>query len=349
MTERKNYHLPKKDRKFTFEEIEGLILEGKVQRNTKIWEKTLPDWIKISKHPDFTETFEQYDKIAKEQLDRVLGTDEETQKKREMRQMFDNVEDEKYVPQKSGLLKWVIIGLVIIGIPFGGFFILELMNKKTDIAEQKKKEIEIEDINLDNVRFGSGVMKIDSVKGVTVKQVEKNVEDEILKEALLEIKKEEKAKTLKDEKAAKAFAKKKSSGLFDKVSEDELNAFRNSFLNKTRSKKVGGGSVKGSQFAQAKEELTGKQIAVTIKKYQGSIKYCLNKALKDDVGIRGKLEVTLHILGNGKVAKVVNETPKFKGTALMRCVQKQIKSKWQFPKFNGTLTTVTIPFILSAQ
>jgi hypothetical protein len=349
MTESKSYHLPKKDRKFTFDEIEELILAGKIQRSTKIWEKSLTDWIKIIDHPDFSETFEQYDKIAKDQLNRALGLDEETQKKREMRKMFDDVEEEKYVSQKSGLLKWVVIGFVIVGIPFGGFFILELMNKKPEVVKEDKKEVKIDDINLDHVKFGSGVMKIDSVKGVTVKKVEKSEEDEILKEVLLEIKKEEKAKAVKDNKIAKAAAKKKSSGLFDKVSEDELAAFRNSFLKKTKSRKVGGGSVKGSQFAKAKEELSGKQISVTIKKYSGSIKYCYNKALKDDTGIRGKMELTLHILGNGKVAKVINETPKFKGTAINRCITKQIKSKWQFPKFNGTLTTVTIPFILSAQ
>lgn len=348
MTNSKSYHLPKKDRKFTFDEIEELILAGKVQRSTKIWEKSLTDWIKITDHPDFAETFTQYDIIAKEQLNKALGLDEETVKKREMRQMFNDVEDEKFVQQKSGLLKWIIIGLVIVGIPFGGFFVLELMNKSPEVKKEAKKEVKIDDINLDNVKFGSGVMKIDSVKGVTVKQVEKTQEDEILKEVIMELKKEEMAKKAEDKKIAKA-SKKKSAGLFDKVSEDELAAFRNSFLSKTKSRKVGGGSVKGSQFAKAKEELTGKQISVTIKKYSGSIKYCYNKALKDDTGIRGKMELTLHILGNGKVAKVVNETPKFKGTAINRCITKQIKKKWQFPKFNGTLTTVTIPFILSAQ
>jgi len=344
MTENKAYHLPKQERKFTFDEIEDLILAGKVQKSTKIWEKSLADWIKVSQHPDFNKTFEQFDLLAKEKMDRVLGTDEETVKKREMRQMFNDVEEEKVVPQKSGLLKWIIIGSLIVGIPFGGFYVLELMNSAPEITEPEKKEIKIDDINLNNVKFGSGVMSLDSIKGVTVKQVEKKQEDEILKEVLLELKKEEMAKE-----ATQKNTPKKKAGLFDKVSEKELNEFRNSFLSKTKSKKIGPGSVQGSQFAKAKEELTGKQINITIKKYSGSIKYCYNQALKEDTGIRGKLEVTLHILGNGKVAKVVNESPKFKGTAFNRCITKQIKSKWQFPKFNGTLTTVTIPFILSAQ
>ena len=345
MTENKVYHLPKKDRTFTFDEIEELILAGKIQKSTKIWEKSLADWIKILEHPDFTETFEQYDLIAKEKLERALGTDEETVKKREMRQMFDDVEEEKFIHQKSGLLKWIIIGLIIIGIPFGAFYIMELSSSAPKKSETKEREIKIEDINLNNIKFGSGVMSIDSIKGVTVKQVEKKQEDEILKEVLLELKKEEIAKKT----ASAKNTPKKKTGLFDKVSEDELNAFRNSFLSKTKSKKIDGGNVKGSQFAQAKEELTGKQINRTVKEYYPTIKYCYDKALKDDAGIRGKMELTLHILGNGKVAKVVNETPKFKGTAINRCITKQIKKKWQFPKFNGTLTTVTIPFILSAQ
>jgi len=348
MTENKAYHLPKQDRKFTFDEIEDLILAGKVQKSTKIWEKSLTDWMKISKHPDFVKTFEQFDLIAKEKISRALGTDEETVKKREMIKMFDDVGDEEF-EQKSdnNFFKWIIIGLFIIGIPFGGFFVLELLNKAPEVKEPVKKEVRVDDINLKNVKFGSGVMSIDSIKGVTVKQVEKNEEDEILKEVLLELKKEKKKEVAKA--SAQKKADKKGSGLFDKVSEDELNSFRNSFLNKTKSKKIAGGSVKGSKFAKSKEELTGKQINRTIKKYYSTIKYCYNKALKDDTGIRGKMELTLHILGNGKVAKVVNETPKFKGTAMNRCVTKQIKSKWQFPKFNGTLTTVTIPFILSAQ
>jgi hypothetical protein len=258
--------------------------------------------------------------------------------------MFSDVEEEKIIQKDGSLLKWIIIGLIIVGIPFGGFYVLELMNSTPEKTETEKKEVKIEDINLNNVKFGSGVMSLDSIKGITVKQVAKNQEDEILKEVILELKKEEKAKAETQKNAPK-----KAAGLFDKVSENELNEFRNSFLSKTKSKQIGGGNVKGSQFAKAKEELTGKQISLTVKKYSGSIKYCYNKALKDDAGLGGKMEVTLHILGNGKVAKVVNETPKFKGTAFSRCVTKQVKSKWQFPKFNGTLTTVTLPFILSAQ
>lgn len=344
MTENRAYHLPKNERTFTFDEIEDLILAGRIRKSTIIWEKSLTDWIKISEHPDFTKTFEQYDLIAKESLNRVLGTDEETVKKREIRQTLNEVEKEKIVHEKGGLLKWIIIGFFIVGIPFGGFYVLKLMHSGSEIAEPEKKEVKIENIDLDNVRFGSGVISLDSIKGITVKHVEKNQEDEILKEVLLELKKEEMAKA-----ATQKNTPKKKAGLFDKVSEDELNSFRNSFLSKTKSKQIGGGSVKASQFAKAKEELTGKQISLTIKKYSGSIKYCYNKALKEDTGIRGKMELTLHILGNGKVAKVVNDSPKFKGTAINRCITKQIKSKWQFPKFNGTLTTVTIPFILSAQ
>ena len=344
MTENRVYHLPKQERKFTFDEIEDLILAGKIQRSSKIWEKSLTDWIKISEHPDFINTFEQFDLIAKENLNRVLGTDEETVKKREMRQMFSDVEEEKIVQKDGGLLKWIVIGFFIIGIPFGGFYVLELMNSASEIAEPEKKEIKIENIDLNNVKFGSGVISLDSIKGITVKQVEKNQEDEILKEVLLELKKEKMAQAETQKNASK-----KKAGLFDKVSENELNEFRNSFLSKTKSQEIASGSVKDSQFAKVNEELTGKQINRTYKKYSGSIKYCYNKALKEDTGIRGKMELTLHILGNGKVAKVINNSPKFKGTAINRCITKQIKSKWQFPKFNGTLTTVTIPFILSAQ
>jgi len=60
------------------------------------------------------------------------------------------------------------------------------------------------------------------------------------------------------------------------------------------------------------------------------------------------MEVTLHILGNGKVSKVTTDTKKFKGTNMSRCVKSMIKKKWHFPSFNGTVSKITLPFILSS-
>ena len=75
--------------------------------------------------------------------------------------------------------------------------------------------------------------------------------------------------------------------------------------------------------------------------------YCYNKSLKKDNDLRGKLEVTLHVLGNGKISKVITNTEKFKGTNMSRCVHKTIKKNWKFPPFQGTVMQITLPFILS--
>ena len=347
----KIYFLPDDDREYSFDEINALILDGSIRKNSLIWEQSLPDWTRIAEHPDFIEIFIEYYRLADEKIKQVLGTDDETVQKREMLKMLDDVSDEKLIaPQEKRhhLLKWIFLGIIIILTPV---IIFSAMNffKKTEAPQVVQTQPVIEDINIDDVRFGSGVMKIDSIKGITVKKVEKAQEDEILKEILLEIKKEAEA-----EQAAAAAAEtqpeKKPAGLFDKVSDEELNAFRSSFIKKVASKNVASTIVSTeNKTTLDSEELTSKQINETINKNSATIKYCYDRALKNNDGISGKMEITIHIMGDGSVAKVVTETSKFKGTEMDRCVKEQIKKKWVFPKFNGTLSTVTIPFILSAQ
>lgn len=346
----KIYFLPDDDREYSFDEINALILDGSIRKNSLIWEQSLPDWVRVAEHPDFIEIFLEHYRIADEKIKQVLGTDDETVQKREMLKMLDDASVENHTvsqPKSHHILKWIAIGIGIVLLPVIVFSIMGLFKKETPQKAAQKQPV-IEDINLEDVRFGSGVMKIDSVKGIVIKKVERSVEDTILKEMLLEIKKENEAEQAA-ESAKETQPEKKSAGLFDKVSDEELDAFRNSFMKKTGSKNVSAKVSTESKLAQNSEELTQDQINETIKNYSGTIKFCYDKALKNNDGISGKMEITIHIMGNGSVAKVVNETPKFKGTEMDRCVTEQIKKKWLFPKFNGTLSTVTIPFILSAQ
>lgn len=341
----KVYRLPNDERDYSFEEIAALILDGKLVKRSHIWEKSLADWIRLGQYDDFTEIFTEYDRMADEKVKQVLGTDEGTLKKREMKQMFEEVNEEKVVQHEEksgGFLKWIILSVLIIVLPVLFFSIMKFI--KTKPVAVAEKPVEIEDINIEDVKFGSGVMKIDEIKGIKVKKIAKAEEDVILKELLLEIKKEN--EIIENQNNG---AEKKNTGLFDKVTDEELDAFRNSFMKKVESKTASAKVSSESSLAQGSEELTQKQINETIKNNYASIRYCYNKALKSNEGISGKMEVTLHILGNGEVAKVVNETPKFKGTEMDRCVTEQIKKKWTFPKFNGTLSTVTIPFVLTAQ
>jgi len=344
----KVYKLPNDDSEYSFDEIAALILDGKIVKRSFIWEKSLPDWIHIGKHPDFTQIFVEYEREASERVSKVLGTDEETVKKRELKQMMEEVGSEEtkgLEEKKESHLKWVLISAFIIAVPLIGLAVYETFftfNTGIDEAEEK-----IEDINIEDIKFGSGVMKIDDIKGITVKKVAKKQEDEILKELLTEIKKEN--ELIDQKEAVKAKTEKKKIGLFDEVTDEELEAFRNSFMKKVASKAPSTKVKNESSFASGGEELTQKQINAVVKQNYSTIKYCYNKALKSNEGISGKMEITLHIIGTGTVAKVVNETPKFKGTEMDRCITEQIKKKWKFPSFNGTLTTFTIPFVLTAQ
>lgn len=347
----KIYFLPEDSYEYSFDEITALILEGSLRKKSMVWEKSLPDWVSLEKHPDFTEIFSEYDRIAHEKINQVLGTDEETKQKREMLKMLDDVSVEKQLhpkDNKSHLIKWVIVGTFIILTPVIVFSVINLF-KSADPVKAIEKTPVIDDINIDNIKFESGVMKIDEIKGIKVVKVAQAEEDKILKEILLEIKNEMKKEDTDSSAAVQKDAPKKEAGLFDKVSDEELAAFRSSFMKKVDSKNIATAVTKESKLAQSNEELTSKQINETVKNNYGTIKSCYDKALKNNDMISGKMEITIHIMGDGSVAKVINETPKFKGTEMERCVTEQIKKKWMFPKFNGTLSTATIPFVLSAQ
>lgn len=347
----KIYFLPEDSYEYSFDEITALILEGSLRKKSIVWEKSLTDWTSLESHPDFIEVFTEYDRIAQQKIKQVLGTDDETVQKREMLKMLDDVSVEKQQhPEhhRSSLLKWVFIAAAIIITPVIVFSIMGLLKSREPVKTAEKTPV-IEDINIDNVKFESGVMKIDEIKGIKVVKVAKAEEDKILKEILLEIKNEMKKEDTDASASGQKETPKKEAGLFDKVSDEELDAFRSSFMKKADSKNVTAAVTKESKLAQSSEELTSKQINETVKNNYGTIKSCYDKALKNNDMISGKMEITIHIMGDGSVAKVINETPKFKGTEMERCVTEQIKKKWMFPKFNGTLSTATIPFLLSAQ
>ena len=351
--EDKTYFLPNDQREYSHEEITALIFAGKLVKRSLIWEKSLPDWIYLGDFEDFAEIFKEYDREAEEKFKRAEGTDEETLQKREMKKMFENVSEEKIKTTTDWryIFKWVALGILILIIPTVYYSITNLV-KTSSIFELEEEETE--KLNLRDLKYRSGLIKIDEVKGVAIQKIDKKEEDKILEEIILQMRKEDAAKEIKEtkkEKKEQIAEKTASASLFDKVSDEELSAFRKSFLKKADSASTAkSAATKDSSFAKGGQiELTSKQINTTIKKNYSTIRHCYERALKTDVGIRGRMEVTLHIIGNGKVAKVVNNTPRFKGTEMERCVNEMITGKWQFPRFEGTLTTVTIPFVLSAQ
>ncbi len=349
--EEKIYFLPDDNHEYSQEEISALIFDGKLVKRSLIWEKSLPDWIYLGDHGDFKEVFDLYDKEAEEKIKKALGEDEETLQKREMKKMFEDVSEEKIKTsvEWSYVVKWAALGILILLIPAIYFLVTNLAQKGAFFEHDDEQNIET--INISDLKYRSGIIRIDEIKGIEIQKVGKKEEDRILEEVILQMRKED---AVKEEKTAKKgetpTRKTASASLFDKVSDEELKAFRSSFMKKAGAGSTAKPTATESTFAKTGQvELTQKQISEAIKSNYSTIRHCYERALKTDVGVRGRMEVTLHILGNGKVAKVVNNTPRFKGTEMERCVNEMITSRWTFPSFEGTLTTVTIPFVLSAQ
>jgi len=343
---------------YTYEEIAEKILSAEVSCNTLIWEPALPDWVKIRDYPAFRDALAERERIAQEALAKAMGTDKESLERKEMRSLFEEVSQEKQrlAFAHTPWLRWTVTLFACAAmIASTAKFLRTLFYTKEGqtilgtVVEEEKETIDVE-----RIRMASGVTRLDEVKGITVKKIEKKKEKDLLAEVLAEIKAEEKAE--KQQKATAApetkEEQKKPVNLFDKVSDEEVEQFRRSLLAKTGYSGSKNTVVKdnAAKMAALPEELSSKQVAAVVKENSNStIAYCYNKSLKLDASLSGKLEVTLSVLGTGRVAKVETNTQKFKGTNLERCVKDLIKKKWVFPEFNGAVTEVTIPFVLSSE
>ena len=94
--------------------------------------------------------------------------------------------------------------------------------------------------------------------------------------------------------------------------------------------------------------LTNVQIRMVIRRHARPVKKCLEKQLKRDPSVSGKLLVIARVKPNGKVQRVRIEPPKFHGTYLQECLLKEVK-RWTFPSFEGEAYDLTFPYALSAQ
>lgn len=362
----RKFRLVNDDNVYTFEEIAEKITNGGLLKNSYIWEPSLTDWVKVNDYPDFREIFALYEAQAEESMKKALGTDDESLERKEMQKMFSDVAREKQAlfSEQRPWLRWTITALACIAMIGSAVKFLNTLfytKEGQALLGTVVEEMPMETIDIERVRMASGVTKLDEVKGIVVKKVEKSREKALLAEILADIKKEEaqeqaaqrQAQAAAGQSAAKQEPPKKKAGLFDKVSDEEIEQFRRSLLAKKATvgsqKEIGkaGGTEK---TVEVQEELSSKQISKVVKENSNStIAYCYNRSLKLDASLSGKLEVTVSVLGSGRVAKVETNTQKFKGTALEQCVKDMIKKKWTFPEFNGTITEVTIPFLLSSE
>lgn len=338
----KDYYFVGNEKPYSFSDIKEMIKNGDIVKESFIWEDTMPDWGKLGENPDFAEVFKTVDEEADENIAKAMGTDKKSIKNKKMKAFLNEVSNEKIEMEGSRFPFKLILTLLLIIAGASTTYYFNFMQKKdnTTLLEtvKSKPSAKPKTINEESIRFSSGVTKLDSVKGLTISKISNSEEKQIIAEVILA------------EKKSKGLVKKtkvKAKSIFDLVGDDEIKAFRSNLMKgqNIRSKSVSG---KSRNMMNTEEELTSKQINRVLKRHSKStIGYCYNKSLKEDYSLEGKLEIRITVLGNGKIARVETLTDKFKGTNLSRCVSKNIKKKWKFPSFKGTITDFTIPFILS--
>jgi len=360
MESERKFRLVNDEQAYTFEDIAQKIVDAQLRRDAYIWEPSLPDWVKLRDHPDFKDLFAELAAESQESLKKALGTDDETLERKAMRDLFSSVSKEKQnlAFSRTPWLRWTVTALACVAMLGSTVKFLQTLfyTKEGQALFGTVVDAPEETIDIERIRLASGVTRLDEVKGISVKKVEKKQEKNLLAEILAEMKAEEEAEkkqaaSAPEQKETKEAAKRPAS-IFDKVSDEEVEQFRRSLLAKTDYSGSKNAVVKdnAAKMAALPEELSSRQVAAVVKEHSNTtIAYCYNKSLKLDASLSGKLEVTLSVLGTGRVAKVETNTQKFRGTNLERCVRDLIKKKWVFPEFNGAVTEVTIPFVLSSE
>lgn len=118
-----------------------------------------------------------------------------------------------------------------------------------------------------------------------------------------------------------------------------------------RGKGVGGvvvGDLPMFQDMRVKGSLSRAQIKKVVDKYVGEISYCYEKALFDNPGLEGKINMFWEIAGTGRVGMVRVKRSTLKSTQVHNCV-KGIVKKMRFPKpKGGGIVQVGFPFKFSA-
>ncbi|HOX42700.1 MAG TPA: AgmX/PglI C-terminal domain-containing protein [Myxococcota bacterium] len=94
--------------------------------------------------------------------------------------------------------------------------------------------------------------------------------------------------------------------------------------------------------------LTELQIRLTVQRNRPQVKYCLERQLKKDSSVAGKLELTVRVRPDGRVEWVKVATEKFRNTFLEDCLVKKVQ-QWMFPTFDGEAYELSVPLLLTAQ
>ncbi len=95
-------------------------------------------------------------------------------------------------------------------------------------------------------------------------------------------------------------------------------------------------------------KLTDVQIRMVIRRHARQVKKCLERQLKRNPDIHGKLLVTARVEPDGRIQQVEIGPDKFRGTYLEECLIEEV-GRWRFPSFEGEAYDLTFPFALTAR
>jgi len=90
------------------------------------------------------------------------------------------------------------------------------------------------------------------------------------------------------------------------------------------------------------------QIRQVVATNRQKIRRCLEKQLKRDARVSGKMVLVARVTPRGRVQSVRVATEKFHGTIVEECLLKEVKS-WRFPSFAGKPYDLSFPLLLSAR
>jgi hypothetical protein len=107
-------------------------------------------------------------------------------------------------------------------------------------------------------------------------------------------------------------------------------------------------SVPESRGGYGSHKLSEAQVRLVIKKHNRQVRKCLERQLKRDPDISGKLIVIAKVTPSGKVTRVRIEPAKFHGTYLQDCLIAEVR-RWSFPSFQGEAYELSFPYAMSAR
>ena len=105
---------------------------------------------------------------------------------------------------------------------------------------------------------------------------------------------------------------------------------------------------RGPDGTASPERLTELQIRQVVATNRQKIRRCLEKQLKRDARVSGKMVLVARVTPRGRVQSVRVATEKFHGTIVEECLLKEVKS-WRFPSFAGKPYDLSFPLLLSAR